>query len=123
MDEMAIRNQLFSVLIEAIKIRRATGRYPEKLPLDRLDCFSGKPLQYKVGEFEISETCLTKREQIKDDSSFADEDTWKYEENSRIRKVHGVIVWSAGRNRIDENGFSGSRDGERADDPSARLIL
>ena len=127
MHEAEMCYNTFNVLIEALRIKRATGKYPEKLPLDKIDYFTGKPLQYKQGEFEIEEKYLVKRKkpaQTDDNNNYYDEvDKSQYEIRSRIKKVKGVIVWSVSRNKIDENGFSGDKNGKFCDDHSAKLIL
>ena len=128
MHDIEMRYKTFNALIEAIKIKRSSGKYPEKLPLAIKDHFSGKMLQYKLGEFEVETNYLIKREQPagnsnSDDDFFAEADDAKYEIKSRIKKAHGIIIWSIGRNRIDENGFKGRTDNKQGDDISARLVL
>jgi len=128
MHDIEMRYKTFNALIEAIKIKRSSGKYPEKLPLAIKDHFSGKMLQYKLGKFEVETNYLIKREKLagnsnSDDDFFAEADDAKYEIKSRIKKAHGIIIWSIGRNRIDENGFKGRTDNKQGDDISARLVL
>ena len=117
MHEMEMCYAVFNALIEAVKIKRTAGKYPEKLPLNKMDYFTGNPLQYKTGDFEFEETYLVKRD-------YYDEVIeCKYEIKRRIKKAKGVIVWSVGRDKIDAKGFNGRYGDRRGDDHSAKLVL
>ena len=120
MHELEMGYQTFAVLIEAEMIKRKTGRYPEKLPLDIVDYFSGKPLLYKVGNIEVRESYL-KKEKHPDGAIESGE---YYTLESRIKRVQGVAVWSVGKNKINENGLYGcvSNGKKRTDDHSAVII-
>ena len=114
-----MRYQVFNALIEAEKIKRKTGKYPEKLPLDITDHFSGKPLLYKIGKHEKNEMYLEKMNHPIQEEGFY------YSTEYRIRTVYGVAVWSVGRNKTDDAGLYGTSDqnGNRTDDPRALLII
>ena len=120
MHEMEMRYQAFAVLLEAEKSKRKTGKYPDTLPLDIVDFFSGRPLRYKVGSHEIRETFLTPREK---EEGEADLSSCIPEE--RKKTVYGVAVWSVGGNKLDDHGRSATEreDGERTDDPRALIIV
>ena len=117
--EIQMRYQAFNALIEAEKIKRKTGKYPEKLPLDITDHFSGKPLLYKLGKHEKREAYL-KKEKHPDG---AIEQGYYYSTEYRIKTVYGVSVWSVGRNKTDDCGLNGMKNGEKTDDQRALLIL
>lgn len=108
---LQMRYQAFNALIEAEKIRRKTGKYPEKLPLDITDHFSGKPLLYKIGKHEKNEMYLEKMNHPIQEEGFY------YSTEYRIRTVYGVAVWSIGINKTDDAGLNGT------DDPRALLII
>ena len=115
MHDIEMRYQSFYALTEAEKIKRKTGRYPESLPVEATDYFSGKPLQYKIGSHPKKESFLKREGSI--DSVFCD--TLDFREKS----VQGVAVWSIGRNRLDDNGISGTKgkNNSRTDDQRALL--
>ncbi|MBE6389860.1 MAG: hypothetical protein E7043_06780 [Lentisphaerae bacterium] len=119
--EMEMRYQAFNVLIEAEKIKRKTGKYPEKLPLNITDHFSGKPLLYKVGKHQKRERFLKKEKH----PVGAIEQGYYYSTEYRTKTVYGVAVWSVGRNKTNNEGLYGTSDeyGERSDDPRALLII
>ena len=119
MMEIEMRYQAFNALIEAEKIKRKTGKYPEKLPLNITDHFSGKPLLYKLGKHEKREVYL-KKEKHPDG---AIEQGYYYSTEYRIKTVYGVSVWSVGRNKTDDCGLNGMKNGEKTDDQRALLIL
>ncbi len=119
MMEIEMRYQAFNALIEAEKIKRKTGKYPEKLPLNITDHFSGKPLLYKVGKHEKREAYLKKEKQ----PDGAIEQGYYYSTEYRIKTVYGVSVWSVGRNKTDDCGLNGMKNGEKTDDQRALLIL
>ncbi|MBO5722691.1 MAG: hypothetical protein J6S19_06215, partial [Lentisphaeria bacterium] len=117
MHEAEMSYAVFNALIEAVKIKRTAGKYPEKLPLDKIDYFTGKPLQYKQGEFEFEEAYLVKRDYYDEAAEC------KYEIKHRAKKAKGVIVWSVGRDKIDAKGFNGRYSDKRGDDHAAKLVL
>ncbi|MBQ9775374.1 MAG: hypothetical protein IJW17_04980 [Lentisphaeria bacterium] len=117
--EIQMRYQTFNALIEAEKIKRKTGKYPEKLPLNITDHFSGKPLLYKLGKHEKREVYL-KKEKHPDG---AIEQGYYYSTEYRIKTVYGVSVWSVGRNKTDDCGLNGMKNGKKTDDQRALLIL
>ena len=122
MHEMTMRYQAFIALIEAEKIKRKSGKYPEKLPLDIIDFFSGEPLKYNIGSHEIPEAYLTLKENAHEDIGLFGKYTITY----RPKTVQGVAVWSIGKNKIDENGYNGFAipgNGKAADDQRALLII
>ncbi len=92
-------------LIRAEQYRVKHGEIPQTLPDLPLDPFSGTPLQYRVGETNISEMYWEDRE-VK----------------TRIQTVRAVQVWSVGVNRRDENGFS-EKASDAPDDVRAILFL
>ena len=116
MHDIEMRYRSFAALIEAEKIKRKTGKYPESLPVDATDYFSGKPLQYKIGSHLKKESSLKREAGI--DSGFYDT------LESREKRVQGVAVWSIGRNRLNDNGISGTKgkNDSRTDDQRALLI-
>jgi NADH:ubiquinone oxidoreductase subunit 6 (subunit J) len=119
--EMEMRYQAFNALIEAEKIKRKTGKYPEKLPLNITDYFSGKPLLYKIGKHQKRERFLKKEKH----PVGAIEQGYYYSTEYRTKTVYGVAVWSVGRNKTNNEGLYGTSDeyGERIDDPRALLII
>ena len=118
---LQMRYQAFNALIEAEKIRRKTGKYPEKLPLDITDHFSGKPLLYKIGKHEKNELHLEKEKHPVEENG----PEYIYSTEYRTKTVYGVAVWSVGRNKTDDAGLYGTSDqnGNRTDDPRALLII
>ena len=121
MMEMEMRYQAFNALIEAEKIKRKTGKHPEKLPLNITDYFSGKPLLYKVGKHQKRERFLKKEKH----PVGAIEQGYYYSTEYRTKTVYGVAVWSVGRNKTDDAGLYGTSDqnGNRIDDPRALLVI
>ena len=120
MHEIEMRYRSFVALIEAEKIKRNTGKYPETLPLNIVDHFSGKPLRYRVGSFRKKESFLKKEAHPEGsiESGF-------YETvDSREKTVSGVAVWSVGCNKVDDNGISGTinENGEKTDDIRAVIM-
>ena len=120
MHEIEMRYRSFAALIEAEKIRRKTGRFPETLPVDATDYFSGKPLRYRVGSFRKNESFLKKEARPAGSIESGFYETLDYREKT----VQGVAVWSIGRNRVDDNGISGTKgkNDSRTDDQRALLI-
>ena len=120
MHEIEMRYRSFVVLIEAEKIRRKTGKYPETLPLNTVDYFSGKPLRYRVGSFRKNESFLKKEARPAGSIESGFYETLDYREKT----VSGVAVWSIGRNRLNDNGISGTKgkNDSRTDDQRALLI-
>ncbi len=96
MMEMEMHYQCFNALVEAEKIKRQTGKYPETLPLNIIDRFRGKALRHKIGNHEIQEKFIRYE---KDDDG---EVTGSLE--LRNRSVPGIAVWSVGKNKLDDNG-------------------
>ena len=84
--------------------------------MEETDYFSGKPLQYKIGSLPKKESFLKREGSI--DSGFYDT------LESREKSVQGVSVWSIGRNRLNDNGISGTKgkNDSRTDDQRALLI-
>ncbi|MBE6377199.1 MAG: hypothetical protein E7051_00095 [Lentisphaerae bacterium] len=115
--ELQTRYQAFIALIEAEKIKRKTGAYPEKLPLNIIDNFTGKPLCYKVGSHTVRESVLIKFEQPEGAVS-AEGSTIEH----RTKTVQGVAVWSLGVNGIDDKGIYGNTRSE-GDDLRALLRI
>lgn len=123
MHDMEMRYQAFNVLIEAEKIKRRTGKYPEKLPLPVTDHFSSKPLNYKIGSHQIKEAYLTGRKKGDVPAGSIEESfELKYNVNYRNKTVQGIAVWSIGKNKTDEDGDPGSYP-SRSDDQRALLIF
>jgi hypothetical protein len=87
--------------------------------LNITDHFSGKPLLYKLGKHEKREVYL-KKEKHPDG---AIEQGYYYSTEYRIKTVYGVAVWSVGRNKTDDCGLNGMKNGEKTDDQRALLIL
>jgi hypothetical protein len=116
-----MRYQVFNALIEAEKIKRKTGKYPEKLPLDITDHFSGKPLLYKLGKHEKNELHLEKEKHPVEENG----QEYIYLTEYRTKTVYGVAVWSVGRNKTDDAGLNGTSDqnGNWTDDPRSLLII
>ena len=112
-DELQVRYQTFMVLIEAEKLKRKTGSYPEKIPLNIIDRFNGVPLRYKVGSHIVRKSFLTKR-----DNCSSDDSTLGY----RMKTIQGVAVWSMGMNNRDDNGIFGDNR-EDGDDLRALLTI
>jgi len=100
-----------------LKIKRKTGAYPEKLPLNIIDNFTGKPLCYKVGSHTVRESVLIKFEQPEGAVS-AEGSTIEH----RTKTVQGVAVWSLGVNGIDDKGIYGNTRSE-GDDLRALLRI
>lgn len=119
MHEIEMRYRSFVVLIEAEKIKRKTGSYPESLPVEATDYFSGKPLRYKVGTHQKKEFYLKQEKQPYGSIGSGFYDTLE----SREKRVQGVAVWSIGRNRLNDNGISGTKgkNDSRTDDQRALL--
>ena len=123
MHMLEMRYKAFYALLEAIKIKRATGKYPEKLPLAATDHFNGHPLQYKIGSHDIFISRLAERKKPLPGEL---DDKRKYEVISgEIRSVQGVAVWSVGKNKLDDGGLDGFKQLEeknvRCDDMRALL--
>ncbi len=108
--ELQTRYHAFIALIEAEKIKRETGKYPEKLPLDITDDFTGEPLCYKVGTHTVRESSL-----IKQDNAEAPLSTDDSAIEHRTKTVQGVAVWSLGVNGIDDKGIFGNTRSEGDD--------
>lgn len=106
MHALEMRYAVFTVLLEAEKVKRAAGKYPAELPLAVQDHFSGKPLLYRLGEHTVARRYMEKRKASEEEEN---DDTLvligeKYNIHQREKTVYGIKVWSVGRNRIDENG-------------------
>ena len=118
---LEMRYQAFNALIEAEKIKRKTGKYPQTLSFNIIDHFSGKPLLYKVGEHKKRESYIKKEKH----PNGAMEQGYYYNVAERIKTVYGVAVQSDGRNKTNDDGIYGTLDkyGKRTDDPRALLII
>ena len=106
MHELEMHYAVFTVLLEAEKVKRSTGKYPTELPLAFQDYFSGKPLLYKIGEHTVARRYMEKRKASEEEENI---DTLavigeKYNIHRRKKTVYGIKVWSVGRNWTDENG-------------------
>jgi hypothetical protein len=108
--ELQTRYHAFIALIEAEKIKRETGKYPEKLPLDITDDFTGEPLCYKVGTHTVRESSLIKQDNAETPLSTVDPAI-----EHRTKTVQGVAVWSLGVNGIDDKGIYGNTRSEGDD--------
>ena len=116
-DELQVRYQTFMVLIEAEKLKRKTGSYPEKIPLNIIDHFNGVPLHYKVGPHTVRKSFLTKRKKNGNDH-VAD----AFELEYCTKTIQGIGVWSCGMNQHDDNGIFGDNR-EDGDDLRALLTI
>lgn len=104
---LEMRYQAFVTLIEAKKIKRQTGQYPETIPLNIIDIFSGEPLRYKVGTHEKEESFLKQKEQNNTEEMYFAERTGNdIPLGYRQKTVQGVAVWSIGRNKQDEYNYN-----------------
>jgi len=121
MHEMEMRYQAFVVLIEAEKIKRKTGKYPESAPLNITDHFSGEPLRYRVGSHTVRESFLVPHEKLEGEL----EGAGNYDLEYRKKTVQGVAVWSVGKNEDDDDGLADTRSeyGGRTDDRRALLTI
>ena len=120
MHEIEMRYRSFVVLLEAERIKRKTGKYPETLPLNTVDYFSGKPLRYRVGSFRKTESFLKKEARPAGSIESGFYETLDYREKT----VPGVAVWSIGSNKVDDSGISGTKNenGEKTDDIRAVIM-
>jgi len=121
MHELEMRYQAFVVLIEAEKIKRKTGKYPESAPLNITDHFSGEPLRYRVGIHTVRESFLVPHEKLEGEL----EGAGNYDLQHRKKTVQGVAVWSVGKNEDDDDGLADTRSeyGGRTDDRRALLTI
>ena len=117
---LEMRYQAFNILIEAEKIKRKTGKYPEKSPLTVTDHFSGGKLRYEIGSHKMREAFLRDREKVDGELFSADVSL-----DFRTGSVQGIAVWSIGRNRVDDRGLADitGEDGNRTDDRRALRII
>ena len=128
MHDMEMRYQAFYALLEAIKIKRTTGKYPAELPVKITDYFSGKPLLYKAGSFDVQAVKLVERKKSADDGEWFNSNR-KYESDYTYKApaVQGIAVWSVGRNKVNDHGAVGRIDVDgktvRCDDIRALLKL
>ena len=114
MHNLEMRYQAFVVLIEAEKIRRKTGKYPEKVPLNIIDHFSGELLHYKLGNHEVREASLC-----------YDDFLSEWYVNYRTKNICGIAVWSVGRNKADDYGLcrTSDKNGKNTDDQRALITI
>ena len=125
MHMLEMRYKAFYALLEAIKIKRTTGKYPATLPVKTTDYFSGKPLHYKAGAFEVKKVKLVERKKPSEDDGFYLESDSKYETDYTYKAppVQGIAVWSVGRNKVNDNGTDFYQDARRCDDIRALLVF
>ena len=125
MHMLEMRYKAFYALLEAIKIKRSTGKYPATLPVKTTDYFSGNPLHYKAGAFEVKKVKLVERKKPSEDDGFYLESDRKYETDYTYKAppVQGIAVWSVGKNKVNDNGSDVDKGVRRCDDIRALLVL
>ncbi len=107
-------------MIMAELARRKDGRWPEAMDDLPTDPFSGKPLKYAIGKYEMPEEHFQPNEdqyqhdispelqkQLRTDEQAAEfTRPRKYTFKTERRTVDAVLIWSVGKNGIDDGGDS-----------------
>lgn len=92
-DELTARIRAAQSVIRTIEYKQKHGHYPETLDDLPLDPFTGKPMHYHFGEWQIAQRYL----KIPDDD---------WENQWQIKTVPAVISWSVGQNLKDDQNKS-----------------